>query len=262
MPCLKNKKMKDRFLTLFFCLTVNALFAQDKIETDRPDQTETPFLVPQGWFQMEVGFNKENQTENIYTLVHPTALLKYGLQKFELRLEVNEISEHVALVPNSKTTTGLSPVEIGTKVSLLEEQGTRPKTSLIAHLGLPFLSSRPFHTPHLAPSFRFSMQNTVTKTIALGYNLGAEWDGISTVPAWLYTFAPGINLGSRWYAYIEAFGYIIKDKMPQHNLDGGVAYFVSNNTKLDVSGGIGLSPDSFKNYIAIGFSFRVPVVKK
>lgn len=255
--------MKHFFVVAFFCLTGIAGNAQEKIETDRPDQTETPFLVPQGWFQMEVGFGKENHEGKNYALVHPTALLKYGvLKKFELRVEVNELSEHIEQVPNSKTTTGLSPVEIGAKVSLLEAKGIRPKTSLIAHLGLPFLSSRPFHTLHLAPSFRFTMQNDLTDAIALGYNIGAEWDGTSTVPSWLYTFAPGFSLGERWYAYVEAFGYITKGEMPQHNIDSGVAYFLSNNTKLDLSAGIGLSPDSFKNYIAIGFSFRLPVTKK
>jgi hypothetical protein len=254
--------MKSFFLAVFFCLAGTALTAQERIETDRPDQTETPFLVPRGWFQAEVGFNKENHDNNDYILVLPTALLKYGVsKKFEARLEVNELSEHAQLIPNPKTTTGLSPVEIGAKIFLAEERGLRPKTSFIAHVGMPFLGSRPFRTPHLSPSFRFTMQNSLTNAIALGYNVGAEWNGISTTPSWLYTFAPGFNLGERWYAYVEAFGYITKGEMPQHNFDGGITYFLSNNAKLDVSGGVGLSPESFKNYVAVGFSFRIPVAK-
>ncbi len=241
----------------------NYAFSTKKIETDRPDQTETPFLTPRGWAQIEAGFNKENVTDQAYILVHPTALLKYGVsKKFELRLEANEVTDYTPLIPQPKTTSGLLPVEVGGKLFLAGERGLRPKTSLIAHVGLPFFSSRAFHTPHLAPSFRFVMQTTLTQTIGLGYNVGAEWDGTSTTPSWLYTIAPGFNIGNRWYAYVEAFGYIIKNAKPQHNLDAGVAFFVSDNTKLDVSGGLGLSPDTFKNYMAIGFSFRLPVAKK
>lgn len=263
MLYLKNKKMKQLILVVAVCVIYSTLSAQEKIETDRPGEAETPFLVPKGWLQTETGFGKETDHFDNYTLAAPTALLKYGLsKKFEFRLELNEISEHERLIPNPKTITGLSPVEIGAKIALLEERGLLPKTSFITHLGLPFLSSRPFRTPHLAPSFRFTMQNSITDEIALGYNIGAEWDGTSATPSWIYTFAPGFNLGERWYVFAEAFGYITKGERPQHNLDAGVGYFLSNNTKLDMSGGIGLSPDSFKNYIAVGFSFRLPCSKK
>jgi len=62
--------------------------AQERIETDRPDQTETPFNVPKKYFQAEFGFNKENLTDYNYNLIHPTALLKYGLSnRIELRVE-------------------------------------------------------------------------------------------------------------------------------------------------------------------------------
>ena len=65
-------------------------------------------------------------------------------------------------------------------------------------------------------------------------------------------------MGKKWYAYVEAFGFITKNQMPDHNIDGGLAYFISDNVKADISAGFGLSPNSFKNYMAIGFSFRTP----
>lgn len=237
--------------------------AQEKIETDRPGETQSPILVPRGWFQAELGLEKENNTDDDYTLEHPTALLRYGVsKKFELRLESNVQTEYQQLIPNPKETTGLSPVEVGAKLFLAEEKGARPKTSLITQVGLPFLSSRPFRTPHLSPAFRLAMQNSITEAFDLDYNIGAEWDGISTQPSWLYTIAPGFSLGDRWFAYVEAFGYLAKEAQPQHNLDAGFAYSLSDNSRIDLSGGVGLSPESFRNYIAVGFSFRVPVLKR
>ena len=127
---------------------------------------------------------------------------------------------------------------------------------MLVHLGLPTIASKVFRADHLAPSFRFTMQHSLSRNIGLGYNLGAEWNGYSSAPVWLYTFAPGFNLGEKWYTYIEVFGFIQKNEKPQHNLDGGLAYYISNDMKIDISGGFGISEAAPKSYVAVGFSFR------
>lgn len=242
---------------LFFLSLGVCSFAQERIDTDRPDQTESAFTVPKKYFQGEFGFGKENFDGHSYNLIYPTFLLKYGVSnRVELRLEGNFLSEYVHLIPNPKTTTNLEPIEIGTKVSLFEEKGLLPKTSLIAHVGLPFAGSNVDRTQRLFPSFRFTCQNSITEKIGLGYNVGAEWDGYHNQPAWLYTFSPNFSIGKKWYAYVEAFGFC-EQKLWQHNLDGGIAYYISNDTKIDLSGGFGVGRSILKNYFAIGFSFRV-----
>jgi hypothetical protein len=132
---------------------------------------------------------------------------------------------------------------------------------LIIHVGLPFAGSNPDRDQNLFPSFRFTFQNSLTQNIGLGYNFGAEWNGYDNQPAWLYTFSPNFNIGKKWYAYVEAFGFYEED-LWQHNLDAGVAFYITNNTKLDMSGGIGLGNNTMKNYVALGFSFRVPLKEK
>jgi Putative MetA-pathway of phenol degradation len=242
-------------LGLLVCSTIKAQV--DPIDTDRPDQTESAYTVPKNYFQAEIGFNKENTFYKNYDLVLPTALLKYGFKKWELRLEVTSRSSYEHLIPDPKWTNGLEPVEIGFKAALWEEKKWIPKTSIIAHLGLPTVASRVFRAHHIAPSFRFTMQNSLTKNIAVGYNLGAEWDGFSSTPIWIYTLAPGFELGEKWYAYIEAFGFIQKNEPAQHNIDGGIAYYISRDVKIDASSGFGISDAAPKNYFALGISFRV-----
>ena len=248
---------KENWLPVIFLLCSSFLNAQvEKIDTDRPDQTESAATVPFHYFQAEFGFNKENLFERNYDIIHPTALLKYGLKKFEFRLEATCKSSYEHFIPNPKWTTGFDPVEIGFKAALWEEKKWLPKTSLIVHLGIPALASESFRPDHLFPSFRFTLQNSITNNIGIGYNIGAEWDGYTSTPTWLYTFSPGFNLGKKWYAYIEAFGFIRKNETPQHNIDGGIAYYFSNDVKIDVSGGFGISDTAPKNYIAFGGSFR------
>jgi hypothetical protein len=245
-------------LVLLSCLQVTA---QEKIDTDRPDQTESAVLVPRKYFQGEFGFNKENFEEDNYNFVYPTFLLKYGLSKrFELRLESAITSKHLRSVPSAKTITDLEPVEIGTKISLFEEKGLRPKTSLIAHLGMPFIANHPDKNQNLFPSYRFTFQHTINDVVGLGYNIGSQWDGYKDHTVWLYTLSPNFSIGEKWYAYVELFGF--KEENWEHAFDGGIAYYVSPDTKLDISGGFGLGNNPLKNYVALGFSFRIPFNEK
>lgn len=249
--------MRVCFTFFILLVSLNSLAQVERIDTDRPDQTESAFTVPKKYFQGEFGFGKENFEGNNYNLIYPTFLLKYGMSKrIELRLEGNFLSEYIQMIPNPKKTTSLEPIEIGTKVSLFEEKGLLPKTSLIVHLGLPFAGSNVDKDRNLFPSFRFTLQNSITEKIGLGYNVGAEWNGYDNNPAWLYTFSPNFSIGKKWYAYVEAFGFY-EEEAWQHNFDAGIAYFVSNDTKLDVSGGFGVGSSLLKNYLALGFSFRL-----
>ena len=97
------------------------------------------------------------------------------------------------------------------------------------------------------------MQHTITNNVSLGYNLGVEFEGYDD-PVLIYTFAPGISLSDKWYAYLEAFGTLVE--RPEHSLAGGLAFYVSDNFKLDLSGGFGISSAAPKHYISLGASVR------
>jgi hypothetical protein len=118
------------------------------------------------------------------------------------------------------------------------------------------LSSAKFKTDKWAPNFVFTMQHSLSSVMAIGYNLGAAWDGFINVPSWIYRVSPGFNLGERFYAYVEASGFIQKNEKANHNIDGGAAYYFNANLKLDISAGKGLSSTSVNYYVALGASFR------
>ncbi len=241
-----------------FCCS-NWCFAQvEKIDTDRPDQTESAVLVPKKWMQFEMGFSKQANNPSEAEYQYPTLLSKYGISKrFEFRLITTLQSNTEIINPSFKrTNSGLTPVEVGAKVALWEENKLLPKTSLIFHVGIPGLASAYYKPDHLAPNFRFTMQHSLGKNIGLGYNLGAEWDGVSKEATWIYTLAPGFNISERWYGYVEAFGFISKIAKPQHSLDGGIAYYFTHNFKADLSAGFGISKEAPDWYIAMGASFR------
>ncbi len=258
--------MRKNILLALINLYCFSLLAQQegRMETDRPDQTESPFLTKLNYIQGEIGFNYE-RAQSLRTLVHPTALWKYGIsKKFEFRLITEIISSETALLipTGNDLISGLLPVQLGGKLALAEEKGLLPKTSLIFHIAAPKIASKKFHSAKWAPNFRFVMQNTLTENIGLGYNLGAEWDGENNTPYWIYTFAPGFIIGKNWYGYVEAFGSVRKNEKPQHAVDGGLAYYFSPDSKIDFSAGFGLSEEAVDHYVAVGYSFRFSTKKK
>jgi len=251
-----------KYLLACLCsLIISTIYAQpDPIDTDRPDQTESVNLVPKGWTQVEAGFNYEAES-NDHSYVLPDILSKYGLSKrIELRLitTLQTISESNLY----KNKLIIQPIEIGSKIFLFDEKKLIPRTSFIFHIGIPAFSSKAVRPSMVAPNFRFTMQHTLSPEVSLGYNLGAEWDGESSIPSYIYTFTVGKTFYKKWYGYIEAFGNMRKNELPLHSVDGGIAYLINNNVKVDISSGTGIANNSSNWYIALGVSARFKTSKK
>ena len=159
--------MKDFIGCLgLFLLFQNGCMAQElpSIQTDRPDQTECPFIVPGHFFQFETGFIYEKRGSNSNEIIAPTVLTRFGINDhFELRL----ITEYVIDKNDSGKISGFNPVFFGFKTQLFEEKGIVPTTSFICHIALSKLASRDFKTTYYAPEFRFTMQHTLSKKQSL-----------------------------------------------------------------------------------------------
>ena len=246
---------KSLQIIIVFIAVNTSLLGQDlpSIQTDRPDQTECPFITPRSYFQFENGFSYEKNTSDSEVFVTPTVLTRFGINNyFELRL----ITEYVISKENSTSYSGINPVLIGFKTKLLEEKGIIPTTSLIAHIGFPEVASTEYRANYYYPEFRFTMQHTISDKQSLSYNLGAEWNGIDKKPTFIYTLTTGYSLNEKIGAYIELYGFVPQIGKADHRFDLGLTYLFNPNHQLDVSGGFGLSTNSPEYYFALGYSFR------
>ena len=226
------------------------------IQTDRPDQTECPFIVPTNYLQMENGFSYQKTDDNNSEIITPTVLLKYGINDhFELRM----ISEFVLNKQNSDQISGINPMLFGFKSRLFEEKGIKPLTSFIGHLSVPKLSAEANKTTYYAPEFRFTMQHTISEKQSLSYNLGSEWNGETAEPTFIYTLTTGYSFSEKVSGYIEFYGFVPQLEKPDHRFDFGFNYLLNSNHQLDISGGFGLSKTSPKYFISLGYSFRVKI---
>ncbi len=248
--------MKKSVWIFLLTISLQKISAQDiePIEPDRPDQTESPIIIPVQYFQMENGFAYlyNNRDNKAYT--YPSSLMKYGIAKF---IDLRVITGLVTTQLNDESTTGIVPLTVGFKLNFLKEKGIIPQTAFLAHLAFPTIASEKYKATYYAPSFKFAMQHTLSKKVSLGYNLGALWNGVTTKPIFLYTLTTGISLTKKLGSYIEVYGFAPKYETAQHSIDTGLSYLVNNNISLDISGGYHLTQNAPKYYIALGFSFRV-----
>jgi hypothetical protein len=247
--------IRPLILILFFISNISLIMGQEVefIQTDRPDQTETPFIVPKNYLQMESGFSYEKFGEEIKTYTSPSLLTKYGLSD---KFEVGLITEYVT-VESEETLHGLLPLTVRFKQNITEEKGLIPMTSFIGYLSIPDAASADYKSKYYAPGFRFTMQHTLSDKLTLGYNLGARWFGQTGEPVFLYTITTGITLSPKMGAYVELFGFAPQYSQSTHLFDGGFNYYLSPDMLIDISGGAGYTENTLDYYAAFGFSFRI-----
>lgn len=270
-----------RIIIALLMLLPATLRAQDEIETDRPDQTETATTVPPGSVQIEAGLVIERDETAFAgtfggppmifesTAMVPTVLVRVGLiEPLELRLEAGYQNVETTVgssIPVGggaddapRSVSGFAAPSFGVKLELLAETGPIPDLALIADVTLP-VGHESFRPSSIAPAFRFSMAHTLSEDFSLGYNLGAEWSGEEAdEPTGIYTLALGAGLSDHFGAYVELFGEVSSDGYPAHSFDGGVTFRPIDNLQLDLSGGIGLNAHALDRYFSLGASIRIP----
>jgi hypothetical protein len=242
------------FILLLFIST--QLIAQDKIETDRPSETIAPQTVSKNTFQLESGYRYSQQDKEDKVVQYPDLLVRFGLfEKIELRVKAT--NEKQTLVSEDIFRKGLAPVELGAKLNFFESSSKKFSSSIVAHAGIPHFSS-PDHKPEKAfHRIRLLFENEVSDKIKLTYNAGSDWDNEQQEQNWVYTISPEFELSKNCEAFVELYGFVKKGEKPEHIADGGISCFLSSNTKLDLSGGLGLNPQSPDYFLAAGLSFRL-----
>lgn len=125
----KNYFMRIKLLLFLFFQTAIVTAQQiEPIQADRPDQTETPYLVPTGMLQVETGFSFQKNDAFSNTNALPSTLWKYGLNdNFELRLITSFTSEN----NQNETISGINPILIGCKIKIVMKKDLFQKHHLL-----------------------------------------------------------------------------------------------------------------------------------
>ena len=269
-PSVIMKKF-NLFIFLFLSMSSLSWAEVPELITDRPDQTESSYIVAYRHLQIESGWSYSHEDEDETKTIaqgFPSTLLRFGIHpRAELRLGWDGYQSEKTRAQGDVTRfDGGSDIEIGTKILLWEEKKMRPQTALLIHLSQPTGSDH-FSTQRSDPSMRLNFSHSLTEKFSLGYNLGAQWESEAhndedreTLAAWIYTVSLGYSVSERIGGFIEFFGAtpINARGEEKNSIDGGFTFLLMENVQLDVAVGMGLSSAAEDWIATMGCSIRLP----
>lgn len=271
-----------------FILVLSSIGVFAQIETDRPDFTESPNVVPKGALQIETGFMVEHNTE-LVTYPFPgtateertfrnttlnTSLFRFGLfENLELRfnyvlqssklhnyeiIEQGQVWPSPTELPDSAydPLRGFSTSFIGFKINLY--RNVKVSIGFLGHLYIPELASGDFANANeqkIAPEFLIPLTYDITDRFGIAVQYGLTWDGFTPNPTTSYTLALGYGITDKLSAYVEPYGFLTNNGDELHLVNGGFTYLINNDFQVDLTGGFGLNEAAPDNFINCGASF-------
>jgi hypothetical protein len=220
---------------------------------DRPDQTESAFVMPKGYFQFEDGFIYENENSFVQNISYSSMLLRYGLFKnFELRF-VTEYNK--TKVKGLSDVKGFSPFAIGTKIHVHEEKAWLPQIALLAHINVAKTGASSFMQQFHSTQMALTFNHTLSDVWSVGYSLGVEFPSEINYSIATYTLVSGFSITDKLGAFIEAYGDFSKYRHADNKVNAGITYLIAPSLQFDFAGGFGLSENSADNYYTMGLIY-------
>ncbi|HEY5686677.1 MAG TPA: transporter [Yeosuana sp.] len=245
------------YLTLVLCLIGFSVFSQTII-TDRPDQTESSSTIEKGSLQIEtgilLGFTEDDFISDRQVLA-PTTLFRYGITK---GLELRVLSQFESLKDQntSQKISGISDLEIGTKIQLFKRENINTEIAFLSHIILPtgskYLTNDKFGTIN-----KLSISHELNDTMNIGYNGGYDYFGEGKGNL-TYSVALGISITDTFGLYMEPYGNLVEFDVHEASFDAGITYLLKDNVQLDFSFGTGINHTM--NYLSLGFSINIAKV--
>lgn len=229
------------YCLIFFFISSFA-FAQEvePINTDRPDQSDGTYILPQYMFQIEEGVTIADET------IMNNLMLRFGLTgSTEVRLSIDAGKVY--------SLSGLFPIILSVKQSIIDQDDIIPAITLVGYLGFGKLASPSLSSDSYPAEFKVAFQNELSDKFSLGYNIGTStwFEDLNT------TFGLGYSATQDISLFIEYFSTFSKGFSPSHNIDLGVLYLLNNDLQLDVAFGKRIFIYSDNHYFTLGASYRI-----
>ncbi len=234
--------------------------------TDRPDFTESALVVAPGTLQLEMGFARIRHSGEDGRWVIRTAplpLLRLGVsRRFELRLGgLGYVSEFEQV--SGARRSGVTDLQVGMKIQMLNESGRKPDAALIPSLTVP-TGNGDISPGGYNPGLVLALAKALPHQFSIGGNLGlsAATDGTGEFLRRSASVSLGRDLPVGGLAgFVETYtaGPEVRGGQSFWVVTGGVTRLFGRNTQVDFY--VERSwrgPFPFWGF-GIGFAFRTPV---
>lgn len=242
---------------------------EDTIVTDRPDFTEASSTVGRGTLQIEAGytfFHDDTAGTQINAQTFPETLYRIGMfaEWFELRIAYTFVDERTDdPVLGSFRNRGSDDLFLGAKLWLTEQSGALPEMAIIPQMLVPS-GSEEFTNDEVLPGLNWLYSWELSDRVAVGGSTQVNRARDETGHFYMETAQSatvGVGLTDRLGMYTEYFGFYPTSAVepgvgPEHFLNGGLTYLVTNDIQLDVRAGFGLNRNATDFFTGGGISVR------
>jgi hypothetical protein len=249
-------------------LTIFNLVAQNDsvpfLNSDRPAQSESPFLMQKGFFQIETGaqyVNRTDQEKDLERIRLATTILRYGVfPNFEVRLSSSYEWMHIGMKESEVDSIedGMGPVSAGFKVHVVKEKGLRPEMSILGTITFRHLGDDVFNPTYSYPIGKLLCSHSITKKLSFNYNIGFGYSGENADGFFIYSGYLGYFITPKLWAFAEVYGNFDNGDAPNNRADAGFSYRLRHNLQVDISGGFAMDKDIERNFASAGISWRIP----
>jgi hypothetical protein len=239
----------------------------EPLVTDRPDFTEASSTVGKGVLQVEFGYTyTQNRDDGSETVSHSIGepLFRYGIfaDWLEFRFAAFPTIEkrEPAGMPHD-TTSGAEDLYLGFKIGLTPQEGILPEMALVPQMTVPSGSSA-FTNNEVLPGvnwlYSWALSDELTVAGSTQFNRAVndtgdaytEWAQSATAA---FSLTDEIGAYTEWYALFPHSATAVK---PEHYLNGGFTYLLSNDVQFDIRAGYGLNDAADDLFIGSGLSVR------
>jgi len=237
----------------------------EPLVTDRPDFTESSVTVGRGVLQVEMGYTfTEDESAGVGTRSHsyPETLFRYGVlaEWLELRVGWNYANETAA----GATDSGSEDIYLGFKIALTPQCDWLPEMAILPQATVP-TGADPFSADEFLPGLNwvYSWELTDSLSTAGSTQFNRAIDDVTgeAYTEWAQSWAVAASLTedlgtyAEWYAF---FPHSADTAKPEHYLNGGFTYLLSNNVQWDIRAGVGLNEAADDYFVGTGLSVRFP----
>lgn len=245
--------MKKVLLLILMVFSFARIFAQEvEFTADRPGASTGPAIVGKGVIQWEQGMQYDGDGAK-GSFTYSNTLLRYGLfDGVEVRLGGDAFSYDYF----GSWKSAFSGLGIGAKIRCCDEQGAIPAVAVLADLQIPGTGTKGFAAEYLTPSLYLLFENTLSDELSLGYNVGAEWDGLTPSPATFLVVGLGYSVTDDLGCFVESYNYLAKEGNA-YCADFGLSYMVARKVQVDVAANLDLCNPSQCWSVSFGVAWQI-----
>lgn len=247
-------------LFILYATNCTAQYSQ-QIQPLRTGQSLSPLAIGENVFQLEggldIGWGEQSfDTTVLYNKYNrQKAMLAYGITN-SLDIEFHTALKQDNFLRNNRSgrNSGFSLAAFGARYNIYNGGRGVPVVGVHGLLKFPAWRAEQANQS-MAPRFTFLFSYDPSKAITLTSNIGIDYSGNGSQHSWLYSFKSAFQLSPKVGSFIEMYGsYITPSAF--HHLDMGLYYFVSDDFRLDVQGGMGVLKKQYESFFSIGFAYR------